>query len=302
MVNSPSPCMPADLGRRQRQRRLGQAIHSPGTKPWVAKATTLEARQIDRSDRCTLASLPRLSDLAGSAPSAAAIDLSSLGGVRAAAAAWQARPASTPSSRGLERRLSGMPRVAIGRSGSVAAAAEATDRSCLFGCPSACSSLNKGSPKPISLSRGRPCPAAACATSAAPPPTAPSSPHGCAPATARCGSRQTSALVLTSISATGAVGKQRKRQQAERAVGDHDQALLFAPAVLDRLKQRRIELVGERRSNGGISGTASRLRLQRRAQPAHLGLELDRLQLDPPRRPPLPSLGTAHTKLASWPK
>ena len=67
--------------------------------------------------------------------------------------------------------------------------------------------------------------------------------------------------------------QQRQRQQPERAVGDHDQALRGLPRGLDRPQQQRIELMRQCHVEGWIVRQRRCLRLERFAQRAHLGLD-----------------------------
>ena len=78
IVSSPSPSTPPARGRRQRERRLVQAVELTRHQAVGCEARYLEAGQVGRSLRpARWLALPRLSTFEGSACSASAIDLSS---------------------------------------------------------------------------------------------------------------------------------------------------------------------------------------------------------------------------------
>ena len=166
--------------------------------------------------------------------------------------------------------------------------------------PPACV-LNSGSPKPIICWRLAEPGGSRRKRAAAPPPKAPTSPHACAQATARRDSRRTASRV-SALSSRRRGRQQPERQQAERAVGHHDQILGGLPARLDRLQQFSVELVGgrdvERRNVGDRRG----LRLERLAQLANLLVVLARRSAHRRETRSARCLGTAQTKLPRRPK
>ena len=92
--------------------------------------------------------------------------------------------------------------------------------------------------------------------------------------------------------------QQVERRRTQRSVGHNDQAFRRPPSAFDRFEQHSIELVREPDIEAGISLTI--VFAERLAEPADLGFEI--IAVAGTAAMDRPVLGTAHTKLASWPK
>ena len=110
MVSRPSPGVPDTVGADSASAGCVNPSRSPGTRPWVANTMMRNFERLAFFTVSSLAAMPRLSTLAGSAWSASAIEVSS--------AAVSGRRGSSASSAfstlrvcGEARRTSGNPRV-----------------------------------------------------------------------------------------------------------------------------------------------------------------------------------------------